>query len=136
MITLLALGGLLAFSPTLPAQETNAPATPPTATTPAPRPRGFENIAKQLDLTPDQQPKVKAAFETLSQKMRDLRGLAPEDRRAKAKAIREEANETLKTILTPEQYAKWLKLGPGAQRAHPAAAPATPPPAAAPGTPQ
>ena len=128
-ILLLALGGMVAFGPALSAQDTNTPAPLPPGAVPAPHVRGFAGIAQQLDLTPDQQPKVKAAFESMMKKMRDVRqntDLTPDDRRAQIKTIRDETNETLKGILTPEQYAKWLKLHPG-QRSRPAAAPPTAP---------
>jgi Spy/CpxP family protein refolding chaperone len=129
IITLLAMGGMLALTPALTAQETNAPATPPAAGERAMHARGLQGQLKQLDLTPEQQPKVKAALEGMTQKIKDLRadtGLTPEDRRSKMKEIREQTNETMKTILTPEQYEKWLTIGPGAKHKHPAAAPTAP----------
>jgi hypothetical protein len=60
--------------------------------------------------------------------MRDLRNdttLSTDDRRAKMKTIRDDANAKLKTILTPDQFAKYQAL-------MPARRPATPPPTAAP----
>jgi hypothetical protein len=135
IITLLALGGLLAFSPATKADDTNAP-TPPPSGVPVVHRHG-PDYAKQLDLTADQQPKFKAAMETMMQQTKAVRqdtSLAPEDKRAKMKAIREQTNETLKSILTPEQYEKWLKIEPGAHHARPtpqpAATPAATPPAA------
>jgi hypothetical protein len=134
VITMLALGGLLAFSPATKADDTNAPTAPPAAAPVAHRHR--VDFAKELNLTPDQAPKFKAALESLNQKSRAVShdtSLSAADKHAQIKAIREESNETIKGILTPDQYEKWLKIEPGAKHAHPAApAPAatpTPPPA-------
>jgi Spy/CpxP family protein refolding chaperone len=124
IITVLALGGFLAFSPTSRAQDTNAP-TPPASGAPANHVRGG-NYVKQLDLTADQQPKFKTALESMMQQTKAVRqdtSLTPEDKRAKLKAIREQTNESLKSILTPEQYEKWLKMAPGVRHPRP-----TPPP--------
>jgi len=128
IITVLALGGLLAFSPASRADDTNAP-TPPASGAPANHVRGG-NYAKQLDLTADQQPKFKAAYESRLQQFKALSQdttLTPEDRKAKRKAIVAESNEAIKAILTPEQYEKWLKIEPGVHHPHP-----TPPPASLP----
>ncbi len=54
----------------------------------------FEAISKQLELTDDQKPKVKAVMDDMQQKSRDLRqdtSLSQEDRRAKMKEIRDGA---------------------------------------------
>jgi Spy/CpxP family protein refolding chaperone len=120
-------------------QAQDAPKDKPATEQPAPAPGGpgmrrppisMEAIAKQLDLTDDQKTKVKPIFEAMQKKMQDFRkeaaNLAPEDRRAKMKEIRDEIGTKLKDILTAEQFAKWEKLGMGNRR--PGAA--TPPPAA------
>lgn len=130
ILTLLALGGLLTLSPALKADDTNSTATTPPAAGSQEKHGGrggFQAQIKSLDLTPDQQPKFKAALQAMTQKLKDLRqdtGLTPADRRAKVKEIRQETNETMKTILTPEQYEKWLKIGPGAERSHKRSKPA------------
>jgi Spy/CpxP family protein refolding chaperone len=129
IITVLALGGLLAFSSAAMADDTNAPATPPAAT---PAVHHRIDFAKQLDLTADQQPKFKAALESMNQQLKELRqdaSLTAEDKHAKVKTIREQTNESIKGILTPEQYEKWLTIQPGVKHPHPAPA-ATPAPAA------
>lgn len=124
IITLLALGGLLALSPALRADDTNSvSATPPATEGHAKHAArgGMKAEIKKLDLTPEQQPKFKAALQDMAKKLKDLRAdtsLTPADRRAKVKEIRQETNETMKTILTPEQYEKWLKMSAGAKRAH------------------
>ena len=99
---------------------------------------GLDAIVQQLGLTDEQKPKFKAVMEDTMQKMRALRtdtSVAQEEKRAKAKEIRDAADAKLKEILTPEQLAKWQKQGtrphgaggkPGAGAAQPAA-PAAPP---------
>jgi Spy/CpxP family protein refolding chaperone len=127
----LVAGSLFAGSVALQAQDNTN--TPPAGAPPGGGMRArpnFDTIAKQLELTDDQKPKVKAIFDDMQQKQRDLRAdtsVAPEDKRAKAKEIRDAATAKLKDILTPEQFAKWQKMGPGMrQRPQP-----TPPAAAA-----
>ena len=128
----LVVGSLFAGS-TLSAQDSNN--TPPAGAPPGgPGQRGrpnFEQIAKQLELTDDQKPKVKAVLDEQQQKIADLRkdtSLAPEDRRAKVKEIRDASTAKLKDILTAEQLAKCQKLGSGNRRP-PGGSGATPPPA-------
>ena len=123
MMVALAAGSLFASS-TLQAQDTpkdkpadNKPATPaPGARRPG---FSFDNIAKQLDLTEDQKVKAKPIFEDMQKQIAELRkdaSLAPEDRPAKVKAIRDGAAIKLKEILTAEQFAKWEKMGAGMRR--------------------
>ncbi|HEY2328212.1 MAG TPA: hypothetical protein VGI63_00165 [Verrucomicrobiae bacterium] len=113
----LVAGSLFAGS-TLQAQ--NSTNTPPAGTPPGMRARpNFEQLSKQLELTDDQKPKVKAVTDDMMQKMRDLRqetSLSQEDRRAKVKEIRDASNAKLKEILTADQYAKWQKMGAGNRR--------------------
>ena len=72
-----------------------------------------------MDLTDDQKPKVKAALDEQMQKMSDLRkdpdfaGLSREDKMAKMKPIRDDFMSKMKEILTPDQFAKFEKMGPG-----------------------
>ena len=138
------MAGSLLAGTTLQAQDAPPHPTPPNAPGGPGGPGGpgmrgrpnFDQIAKQLDLTDDQKPKVKAVLDEQQQKMNDLRkdtATAPEDKRAKAKEIRDSATAKLKEILTPEQFAKWQKMGPARQR--PAGA-GGPPPADAPKPPQ
>lgn len=112
----LVAGSLFAGASALQAQDTNS-ATPPASDAPKPiraRP-GFDMIAKQLNLTDDQKPKVKPIIDDMMAKIRDVRtdqSLSPDDRRAKMKEIRDAAGTKLKEVLTPEQYDKWTKMGP------------------------
>lgn len=106
----LVAGSLLAGNTALQAQDsTNTPA----AHVGGPGMRGRPNldqIAKELSLTDDQKAKLKTAFEDQQKKLRSLRedtSVAPEDKKAKAKEIREVFQTSLKSILTPEQLTKW-----------------------------
>jgi Spy/CpxP family protein refolding chaperone len=115
LVAALAAGALLAGNLAARAQDsTNTP--PPGMHGHGPSP---EQINKDLNLTDDQKPKVKAVMDEQMQKMRDLRqsddfkSLSREDKMAKMKAIHEDAATKLKTILTPDQFAKWQKMGPG-----------------------
>ena len=130
LVALLA-GGLLAGS-ALQAQDT--PTNQPPAAVPGGgpggprgiRPLSPEKIGKELALSDDQTTKFKAVMEDQRKQMMDLRGdtsVAPQDKRAKSKTIRDATNAKLKEIFTPEQYEKYLKLMPG-PRNRPAAPPA------------
>jgi Spy/CpxP family protein refolding chaperone len=117
MLAALAAGGLLAGSLAAQAQETtttNAPA--------AGHVRGhdgFDQFAKRFDLTAQQETKVKAAFENFRQQVRALQKettLTPAEKRAKAKELRAGLTAQLKTIMTPQQFAKWQEMEPSHHR--------------------
>ena len=103
--------------------STNTPSQTPPA---GPRMRNsFEGISKALNLTDDQKTKAKPVFDDMTQQMRDLRGdttLSSTEKRTKMKDIRTATTAKLKDILTPEQMAKWEKMGPGNRKP-----PTTPP---------
>ncbi len=140
IIAALCAGSLFAADATLRAQEVSTN-TPPAGGPPGGGMRGrglnLEQVSKQLELTEDQKPKVKAVLDEQQQKTRDLRNdpsfasLSQEDKRAKMKTIRDDSAAKLKDILTPDQFAKWQKMAPGQRRPQaPAAetnAPAAPP---------
>ncbi len=111
--------------------------TPPAAVKPGKNLRGSytDALAKRLALTDDQKPKVKTALDELQQKQHALRTdttLSAEDKKAKLKELFDSTNAKLKEILTPEQYTKWEKNGPGHRRPLPTpASDATNAPAAA-----
>lgn len=93
------------------------------STAPPARQRGrglnIDNLAKQLDLSDAQKPKVKAVLDEMQKKMRELRldtSLSREDRRAKMKEIRDASSTKLKDILTADQFAKWEKMRPAGRR--------------------
>jgi protein CpxP len=128
----LALATLMAgslFTSNLIAQAQDATNTPPAAAQPAlknPRGLNITAIAKQLNLTDDQKPKVKTVLDEQMQKQRDLRTdstLSADDKKTKLKELRDGTDAKLKEILTPEQYAKWQKFGPAHRRPMPSAAP-------------
>lgn len=117
LITVLAVGSLLALSPALCADDsTNTPpSTPPAGAPPAVQPPrgGFERMAEQLNLTADQKPKVQSILEAQRQKVRDLRqdtSLTAEDRKAQIKAVQEDTATQMKAVLTPEQFQKWQDM--------------------------
>ena len=118
MLATIVTGSLFAGSTTLQAQDA-PPATPPPAVAKTRPGFNLDALAKQLDLTDAQKPKVKEVIEDLTKKLRELHqdtSIAQADKRAKAKEIRDEVTAKLKDILTPEQLAKWQKLGPGNRR--------------------
>ncbi|MDD5139745.1 MAG: hypothetical protein PHY43_05725 [Verrucomicrobiales bacterium] len=118
LVAALAAGALIACSSSLRAQD--APKTPPAGGPPAgehsPGMKGGRpDFAKQLDLTAEQKPKVEAIMKGAGEKRRALRedtALTPEEKKAKAKAIREDTVAQMKAVLTPEQFAKFEKMGP------------------------
>ena len=133
IIAALALGSLLTLGATVNAQEatTNAPAVAPAMAPPIRRPVTIEQWAKVLALTDDQKTNFDAVWTDQRKQLSALRTdttLSTEDKRAKSKSIRDATTAKVKDILTPEQFAKYQKLAPGAPRRRtmpPAAAPAT-----------
>jgi Spy/CpxP family protein refolding chaperone len=119
LIAALSVGALLTCNTVLRAQDSTN--TPPAGAPPAgqrpPGMRGAPNLdmlAKQLELTDEQKTKIKPILEEQAKKIKDLRAdtsLLQEDRRAKMKAIRDEVAPKMKEILTPEQFAKFEKMG-------------------------
>ena len=99
------LGGLLACSITVSAQDTNAPSSRPKkgATIEA----RMEHLDELLSLTDAEKPKVKAALEAFAAQRREARGLADDERQTKMQAAQADLNKSMKEILTPEQYDKW-----------------------------
>lgn len=62
-----------------------------------------EHLTRALDLTPDQQAKVKAIFEQAKPQIQAAR----EEAREKGKAIRENIQAQIRPILTPAQQQKY-----------------------------
>ena len=62
-----------------------------------------ERLTKALDLTPDQQAKIKAIFEQAKPQIQAVR----QEGREKAQAIRENIRSQIRPILTPAQQQKW-----------------------------
>jgi len=72
----------------------------------------IERLDKELQLTADQKAKLKTYFESERKKMQALRedtSLTREQRQEKGKALREDLNKEMKSVLTPEQFTKWEK---------------------------
>jgi len=118
LMAVLALGGLLLCNTGVMAQDTNNAGTEGKKG----GKRGFptveermDRMSKELNLTDDQKPKVKAVLEEQSTKMRGVRDLPQDEQREKFQASREETNKKMKEILTPEQYTKFesMRRGPG-----------------------
>ena len=126
LIAALAAGALLAGSSALRAQD--ATNTPP-AGEHIPGMKSHPDLAKQLDLTDAQKPKVEAIRKNATEKGRALRedtSLTPEEKKAKAKAIREDTATQMKGVLTPEQFAKWQEMSKRGPRMHPPGGPDAP----------
>lgn len=147
VFTVAALAGMMACGPLALAQDNSTPPPSPPAApvpgdngTPPPRPKRIGNQALQamvekLSLTPDQKDKVGEAMKVQRDKAiaaRQDKTLSEEDKRAKMKEARQQFNETLKGILTSEQYTKFQEIQrnarPGGGAPPPPAAPATPAP--------
>jgi Spy/CpxP family protein refolding chaperone len=75
--------------------------------------KGRQNLAKELNLTDDQKPKVLEIMKNTREQLKAVRAdasLTPEDKKAKAKAIQEDTTAQLKAVLTPDQFTKWQEL--------------------------
>ena len=110
LIAALAAGALLVGSSSLRAQDSTN--TPP-AGEHAPGMKGRPNIAKQLDLTDAQKPKVQEIMKGATEKRKALRedtSLTPEEKKAKGKTLMEDTSTQMKAVLTPEQFTKWQEM--------------------------
>ena len=70
-------------------------------------------LTEKLNLTEDQQAKLKPIIEDQSKQMKaihDDTSLAPADRQAKMKELHESSIEKMNAILTPDQQAKWKQM--------------------------
>lgn len=126
LIAALATGAMLACG-SLRAADTN---TPPAGERGPGMKGGRPGLARALDLTAEQKPKVDAIMKGSMEKRRALRedtALTPEDKRAKMKSIQEDTTAQMKAVLTPEQFAKFEKLTRGRRNGPPGAG--GPPPA-------
>jgi Spy/CpxP family protein refolding chaperone len=68
---------------------------------------------KQLQLTDEQQARIKPILEEQHKQMMDLRqdtSMSREDRIAKFREVRQQSLEKVKPILTPEQQKKWQEI--------------------------
>jgi len=70
----------------------------------------LQHMTRQLDLTPEQQQKIKPILEQQSQQMQSVRQditLSQDARWSKMQEIRQGTSEQIKPILTPEQQKKY-----------------------------
>ena len=75
--------------------------------------RRLKMLTEKLNLTEDQQAKVKPILEDESTKMKALHddtSLAPADKQAKMKELHMSSTEKINAILTPDQQAKWKQM--------------------------
>ncbi len=73
----------------------------------------MQEMAKELNLTPEQKEKLKAIMQEEIQKakaIRDDTSMRRFQKARKLKAIRDDATPKVKAILTPEQFKKWQEL--------------------------
>jgi Spy/CpxP family protein refolding chaperone len=122
ILTIIACGASLALCPGLRAQDaTPAPATTTgTAGGAGEHHRGpggagdqLEHLTKALDLTADQQAKIKPILDTLHTQVQAIRQDTTLDRQAqmpKIKDARDAANTQINAILTPDQQTKFAAL--------------------------
>jgi Spy/CpxP family protein refolding chaperone len=70
-------------------------------------------LTEKLNLTEDQQAKLKPILEDKSKQMKALRddaSLAPADKQAKMKELHESFSEKINAVLTPDQQTKWKQM--------------------------
>ena len=70
-------------------------------------------LTEKLNLTDDQQTKIKPLLEDESSQMKAIHSdtsLTPQDQRAKMKSVHESTTEKINGVLTPEQQTKWKQM--------------------------
>ena len=70
-------------------------------------------LTEKLNLTEDQQAKLKPVLEDQSKQIKaihDDASLAPADKQAKMKEVHESSTEKINAILTPDQQTKWKQM--------------------------
>ena len=93
----------------------------------------LQRMTKQLNLTEDQQPKIKPILENESTQVQSLRAdssLSQQDRMAKMQQIRQTSSEQIKPILNADQQQKFAEMmsRPGRGRGGPPPSQAPPQP--------
>ena len=143
LLTVLAVGGMLACVSVRAQENTNTPAVAP-STNAAPhhpmmmRGPSMDRLAQMLNLTPDQKAKVEPVIDQRNEKMRAVfqdQTLSRDDKMAKIKQIRSDTDTQMKAILNDDQFAQWQKLTQPRQRRPMTPPPAAPGASAAPGAP-
>jgi len=113
LIAALALGGLIACSTVVTAQDAPGADAKKGGRKQFTVEQQLDRMTTQLNLTDEQKPKVKAVLEETSKKMREIMSdtsLDRDARREKMQPIREEQNKKMKAILTDEQYKKYQEM--------------------------
>ena len=80
---------------------------------PQPRSQKLEGIAAQLQLTPEQKMQLLPILAAEAPKVRAIKNdpsLSKEDKLQQLKALHDETNPQVKSILTPEQYQKLQEI--------------------------
>ena len=111
IVAALAAGALLAGSSSLLAQDSTN--TPPAGQHGHGMKGGRPDFAKELNLTDDQKPKYQKIMKGDLDKRKALHAdtsLTMQDKKDKAKAIKDDTNAQLKSLLTPDQFAQWQKI--------------------------
>jgi len=106
------IGAALAVASAVFAQQASPPNPPPEMQ------RRFAEAKERLQLTPEQEPKLRALFQEEASKVRALQAKYGTDdayatraeKGRELRAIRADFRGKLKTILTPEQMAEWDKM--------------------------
>jgi len=73
----------------------------------------MKKLSQELNLTPDQQAKIKPIFRQLRAQAKTVHQdttLTPDQKKAKMKELRENTIAQMNEILTPEQQAQWKQL--------------------------
>ena len=117
LLVAVAAGALIAFTPTLRAED--KPARPERPERPAAGPGGnggpgggqrgdmLKKMAEDLGLSEEQKTKIQDVMKAQREATKDL---SPEERREKMKESRAAMDAKMKEILTAEQYTKWEKI--------------------------
>ena len=140
----LALGGLLTLGSTCAALAQDTPPPPPDQNQAGPPPQGpggrgmrmdpdrqLQRLTRELNLTSDQQDKIKPLLAERQQKMQALfqdQSIAPEDRRTQGRTIMEGTNNSIKAILTDDQKQKFDAMQERMRRNRPIGGNGGPPP--------
>ncbi len=109
-VALLTISGAFYFQPSAQAADTNIAADSLATERLTAWHERMEKSAKDLGLTEEQKEKIKAI---LKKNLGGVHGihqnaeLSAEEKLARAKAIKEKISDEFKTVLTPEQFAKW-----------------------------
>ncbi len=96
------------------AEQDNMGQSAPAAAQRMPSPeQRLQHMTKALNLSDDQQQKIKPLLDSQAQQMQSLRAdtsLSPQDRKAKMQQIRQATDEQIKQTLNPDQQKKFDEM--------------------------